>query len=109
MTGFELFLITKGFIKHRYNFKTQKNEVSTEKHTISTMTNLDYRYIKNNDIIIFGLHEKGKPTTLISPRPRIDVNNKPSNSDDSMNKALLKINYNTILKAMYDESIILNV
>ena len=97
MTAFENMLINKGYIKHILNCKTMKYE-PTDKHVISTMVNLDHRYIHKNDevllkkieqgksvmdndftwedrkgVICFGLHEPNKPPTLINPRPKISV------------------------------------
>jgi hypothetical protein len=97
MTNFENMLIDKGYIKHILNCKTMKYEIAN-KHVISTMVNLDHRYIHKTDevllkkieqgksvmdddftlddrkgVICFGLHEANKPPTLISPRPRIRV------------------------------------
>ncbi len=96
-TAFETFLISKGYIKHILNCKTMKFELA-KGHTISTMVNLDHRYIHESDKnlldkiasgksvmdkeftwddrrgeICFGLNEAYKPPTLCSPRPRILV------------------------------------
>lgn len=97
MTNFENMLIDKGYIKHILNCKTMKYEIA-DKHVISTMVNLDHRYIHQTDevilkkieqgksvtdddftfndrkgVICFGLHEYNKPPTLIHPRPKINV------------------------------------
>jgi hypothetical protein len=97
MTNFENMLIDKGYIKHILNCKTMKYEIAN-KHVISTMVNLDHRYIHKTDeallkkieqgksvmdddftwedrkgVICFGLHEANKPPTLINPRPKISV------------------------------------
>ena len=97
MHGFEKFLIEKGYIQHILNCKTMKYEVP-KNHVISTMVNLDHRYIHKTDkvllkkieqcksvmdedftwddrkgVICFGLHEMNKPSTLINPRPKISV------------------------------------
>jgi hypothetical protein len=45
---------------------------------------IDVRLIKGESIVIYGLHEQGKPPTLISPRP------KGINTDDEMNRFLAK-------------------
>lgn len=78
---------------------------------------LDIRYIKDGDKskqIIFGLHEKGKPATLITPRPNIIVKIKDSegkvtfinhNFDDAMNICLKEEPANKIYEAMYDKTI----
>lgn len=97
MTNFENLLIDKGYIKHILNCKTMKYEIAN-KHVMSTMANLDHRYIHKTDevllkkieqgksvmddditwedrkgVICFGFHEANKPPTLINPRPKISV------------------------------------
>lgn len=97
MTAFENMLIDKGYIKHVLNSKTMKYEIAN-KHLISTMVNLDHRYIHKTDkvllkkieqgksviddditwddrkgVICFGFNEANKPPTLINPRPKIIV------------------------------------
>lgn len=97
MTIFEKLLINKGYKKFVLNCKTMKFE-PTKKHILSTMVNLDHRYIHKTDynilnkikedksvmdkdftwedrlgVICFGLNEKGKPPTLKYPRPKIKV------------------------------------
>lgn len=92
MIGFEKYLIEQGWEKKVYNPKTGMLEV-TFIHTISTLGNLDYRYIHrsfNGLQIIVGLHERGKPVTLISPRP-VGIN------DDEMNALLMEGDYSKIM------------
>lgn len=105
MTIFEKFLLDNGYKKHFYNPKTKQNEL-TDKHIISTIVNLDHRYIKGDSIFYFGLHEKGKPPTLISPRPRISVRRngiiEDERMDDSMNIVLSKENPLDIFNAIFD-------
>ena len=92
MTNFENMLIDRVYIKHILNCKTMKYELAN-KHVVSTMVNLDHRYIHKTDevllkkieqgksvtledrkgVICFGLHEANKPPTLINPRPKISV------------------------------------
>ena len=153
MTGFENFLITKGYIKHLgelHNNNTPKSgkyvtkykEVTT--YSISSLGNMSYRYIHKSDTlllnkikegkgfvfnkdsemefkdtILFGLNEHGRPTTLISPRPKIQVirervfsNGRKMNvletevADNSMNVVLSKEDPEKIFEAMYDHSIV---
>jgi hypothetical protein len=133
MTKFEGFLIDKGYSTYILDCKEMKYQKSNQ-HIISTMVNLDHRYIHNTDRnfldkinkgksvmdedftwedrkgeICFGLHEKGKPCTLISPRPRIRVMKNDiiltEQNDDAMNIVLKEIEYEEIFKAMYDKSI----
>lgn len=141
MTQFEQMLLNKGYIKYILNSKTMKYEIANG-HTISTMVNLEHRYfhisdknvlckieseksIFNDDFtfedrrgeICFGLSETGKPPTLISPRPRIEVrriNNgkeviQDEQYDDSMNVVLKDISHEEIFKAMYDRSIVIKI
>ena len=97
MTAFENMLIDKGYKKYVLNCKTMKYE-PVDNHIISTMVNLDHRYIHQTDevllkkieqgksvmdgnftwydrkgVICFGLNEANKPPTLINPRPKISV------------------------------------
>ncbi len=141
MTKFEGFLIDKGYIMFAFNAKEMKY-YKPKAHIISTMVNLGHSYIHNSDTnllskieqgksvmeddftwedrkkeIVFGLREKDKPPTLISPRPKIRVkrfrtiNEKQievienQDFDDSMNIVLSKIDFEDIFKAMYDNSI----
>lgn len=137
MTKFEQFLLDNGYIKYVLNCKVMKFEIP-KGHTISTMVNLDHRYVHKSNTkmlkkieqgksvmdddftwndrekeIIFGLHEAGKPPTLIHPRPKIEIKKivkeqvriMDETSDDSMNIVLSKIPFEDILKAMYDKSI----
>ena len=141
MTQFEQMLLDKGYIKHILNCKTMKFEMA-KGHTISTMVNLDHRYFQNTDTnilqkiaseksvleedftwfdrkgeICFGLHEAGKPPTLISPRPRIEVKRikegreviENEQYDDSMNVVLKDISNEEIFKAMYDRDIVIKI
>lgn len=144
MTTFESMLIDKGFIKHILNCRTMKYELA-DKHIMSTMVNLDHRYIHKSDktlldkikqgksimdndftlddrkgIVCFGFNEKGKPPTLINPRPKISVKREreingekqmvieDQQSDDSMNLVLSKENPEEIFKALFDDSIVFN-
>lgn len=137
MTQFEQMLLDKGYIKHVLNCKTMKFEIA-KGHAISTMVNLDHRYFHEKDEnilrkiasgksvmekdftwedrkgeICFGLHESGKPPTLISPRPRIKIKRikdgkeliEDEQWDDCMNVVLKDIPHEEIFKAMYDKSI----
>lgn len=133
MTRFEGFLIDKGYGMYVLNCKEMKYQKANS-HIISTMVNLDHRYIHNTDFnlldkinkgksvmdedftwedrkgeICFGLHEKDKPCTLISPRPRIRVMKNDitltEQDDDAMNIVLKEIEYEEIFKAMYDKTI----
>lgn len=141
MTQFEQMLLEKGYIKYIFNCKTMKYEIA-KGHVISTMVNLDHRYFHNTDKnilqkiangksvmeedftwedrkgeICFGLNESGKPPTLISPRPRIEIKRIKDGKevieneirDDSMNIVLKYISHEEIFKAMYDKSICLKI
>lgn len=142
MTGFEQMLLDKGYIKYILNCKTMKYELA-KGHIISTMTNIDHRYFHKTDEnvlrkieaeesvmkedftfedrkgeICFGLHEAGKPSTLISPRPRIEVKRIKDGKqvidnglfvDDGMNAILQHFSYEKIFEAMYDRNIVLKL
>jgi hypothetical protein len=133
MTRFEEFLIDKGYGRYVLNCKEMKYQKANQ-HVISTMANLDHRYIHDTDVsllekinngksvmdndftwedrkgeICFGLHEKDKPCTLISPRPKITILKNDitltEQNDDAMNIVLREIEHEEIFKAMYDKSI----
>lgn len=93
MTGFEKYLIDNGWEKFVMNTNTMELE-RTDKHIISTMVNLDHRYFKDGNQIIFGLSEKGKPCTLIYPRP-----NRVRN-DDEMNRILWDLSPEKVLELL---------
>jgi hypothetical protein len=135
MTNFEQKLLDNGYIKYILNCKTMKYE-EPKGHITSTMQNLDHRYFHKDDKvlekiragksvmdadftwedrkneIVFGLHEKGKPSTLISPRPQIEVKRyedgklvitQNEDFDDSMNYILANVSAEEIFLAMYDK------
>ena len=141
MTQFEQMLLDKGYIKHILNCKQMKFEIAKE-HTISTMGNLDHIYFHNSDTnvlqkiasgksimeedftredrkgeICFGLYEAGRPPTLISPRPKIEVKRikegkevvENEQYDDSMNVVLKDIPHKEIFEAMYDRNIVIKI
>lgn len=122
MTKFEEFLISKGYEMFAFDAKEMKY-YKPKSHIISTMVNLGHIYIHNSKDkkqIAFGLSQKGKPTTLISPRPNIRVKRyrtideqekkviENETYDDSMNLVLSKINFEDIYKAIYNNSICFN-
>ena len=121
MTSFEQVLVNKGYKKYIMNCKTMTYE-PTDKHVISTMVNLDHRYIHPSieGEICFGLHEKGRPPTLISPRPKImirrfkEVDGKQviklqdQSRDDAMNFVLGKESPEKILEALFNPDISFN-
>jgi len=140
MTQFEQMLIEKGYIRHFLHGKPMKFVAGT--NLISSLGCMDHRYfhstdtnalqkiaegksIMDNDFtwadrkgeICFGLREKGKSPTLISPRPQIEIKRivdgkeviEDERYDDSMNVVLKDIPHEDILKAMFDKSIVLKV
>ena len=137
MTAFEQYLKDKGYIKFVLNMKTRRFEKSTD-HAISTMVNLDHRYIHKDDKeflehienntpltdipmdvrereIIFGLREADKPATLIYPRPQIQIFKEEGqefinqNYDDAMNIVLSKVDFDTIFEAMFNDNKIIKL
>lgn len=93
MTHFEQHLISVGFERFEYDKKT-KQLIPAIGYNLSSIGNLDYRFIKGDLQIVFGLHEKGKPPTLIYPRPE------GINSDDQMNRMLMEKQPNYILQML---------
>ncbi len=111
MTAFEQYLISQGFERFEFNAKLWKLEPA-KGYLLSSMGNLDYRYIHYQNPkfqIIFGLHEKDRPATLIYPRPNIVSNDVNKFSDDAMNRALAKYTPEQVFKAIFDRCITLEV
>lgn len=140
MTKFEEDLISLGYLVHTLNCKTMKYEKGRK--LISTMVNIDHRYIHKDDKVLldkiekgisvmedeftpedrkseicFGLHEHGKPPTLISPQPSIKVKRNINGQlvtenetlDNSMNVVLRGMSFKKIYEAMFDKSIVLEI
>lgn len=110
MTSFEQMLLDKGYLKYSNNSKTKELELDNSDF-FSTMGVLEYTYIypTTKRKVVFGLSEKGKPPTLIYPRPKIllfrggDLITEIR--DDAVNVALLTFDNEYIYKAMFDSSI----
>jgi hypothetical protein len=95
MTAFEEYLLEQGYQKFiKKLIKGAWVYIPADKHNLSTLVNIDHRYIKNGEEIIFGLHEKDKPPTLIWPRPLGVL------LDDDMNRILLCYSPEVILDAI---------
>lgn len=91
-----------------WDHKTQSNVMPSKYEILSTMGNLDFRYVKDNHLIMWGLNEHKKPPTLIWPRPLSLVDKELRDGevhwmDDPMNRVLQKYSneeiYNDILNA----------
>lgn len=130
MTSFEKILVDRGYVKFTYH----KNKfIKPKYHIISTMVNLCHMYFHNSDPIVykiennlpitledrkneicFGLHEVGKPSTLIYPRPNIKTIQTTNNiifdrgiNDDIMNNILSKYTFDEIFESMFNREKIL--
>lgn len=99
MIGFELYLIEQGF--KCYHFKVDSGKLIKVDGfcPISTMVNIHNRYLKGNLDIKVGLSEKGRPTTIVYPRPKGIYN------DDQMNQFILSNSNENILEAIYENTI----
>lgn len=110
MIAFEKYLLSKGFKKYRFNCKTMSLQEANDHH-ISTLENLDHRYIKDDKYIIVGLCERGKPVTLEYPRPHIRVvrngEELDERHDDAMNIILREKSFDEIYEAMFNKDITL--
>ena len=51
---------------------------------------IDVRYMKDDKIIIWGLHDRGKPPTLIYPRRWVDDNETNKFLESHTNEEILK-------------------
>ena len=77
-------------------------------HFVSTQSNIHIHYVKGNKRIIFGLSEKGKPPTLIYPRPRLkEYIQYSSYGDDAMNRVLASVSHDDLHEALFDQEILL--
>lgn len=99
MIDFERYLVDNGFEVKRKVMKNGNWIYEDGYRTPSTMMNIDNRYIKADLEIVIGLHEVGKPITLIYPRP------KGICMDDDMNRFLLNNSNLDVLKSIYDNNI----
>lgn len=110
--SFEQFLIDKGFKKMILNLKTWQYEPA-DNHVLSTYGPTEFRYLKDDKEILWGLNERRKPPTLVSPRPQIRMKRDGvywnQERDDAMNIVLKTIDYDRIYEAMYDHSIVFEV
>jgi len=94
MTPLELYLIQSGYTRYRSD-----GTVARDTDTYSTMGSVWFDYVLGDRSYRIGLHERGKPPTLISPRPYVVrkierpdavtyIWNNAELSDDTMNIVL---------------------
>lgn len=70
MIGFLSYLVSKGFTPYR-KIGDKYVKCSLDNYFSSTMPGyLDIRLIKGKKEVIYGLHERNHPPTLIYPRPQ---------------------------------------
>ena len=127
MTAFESYLMENGYRKFAFNTNTFKWE-ETNKDNISSIFNLDYRYIHKSspliklidsgvsamdidnslrkDEIVFGLSEYGKPPTLTHPRPNIKVKRLCSEGEIYTSDQRIDDNMNVVLQKIPFEQIL---
>lgn len=71
-------------------YKSKHGEQSNTDFSSMVKGGLDVRYVKGSSEIIWGHHERGKPPTLIYPRPQIECDGVGTlggnKTDDNMNK-----------------------
>lgn len=110
MTSFEQMLLNKGYLKYSNNSTTKKLELDNS-DSLSTMGILEYTYMHpaSGRKVVFGLSEKGKPPTLIYPRPRIylfrDGGIITEVRDNAVIVALQKFGDEYIYEAMFNKTI----
>jgi hypothetical protein len=106
-SGFESFLHSKG-----YRLKVYRNRelVSVKRFTLSFMGDSAAYYIKDNQTVIYGLKEKGKPPTLLSPLPQVfvkrETGTKSNTHQSSIEVMFQQESYEQIYEAMFDQSIV---
>ena len=104
-------------LDHRYIHKTDKVILEKIKQGKSIVDD-DFTWEDRKNVICFGLREKGRPPTLISPRPKIRVRRlrefngekgeiiEDETYDNSMNIVLSKEKPEQVFKALFDDSIV---
>lgn len=129
-SSFEVYLLSIGYIPHQEDFKRRKGKlvVTTsiaDKYRLSSMGYMDYKYIRGDNVIVYGLNETKKPPTIKWPKPRIidadfvleykerhNIVNlcvfSEVQFDDVMSKTLHKFTNKEVHDAIFDRSIILN-
>lgn len=90
-TLFEKYLIDQGFIP------------DSDKEYYSSVDHIQTIYKKDGIEFYFGLSEKGKPPTLIYPRPNLKCNSFVDDND--INRLLMKYDSETIFKACLDKNV----
>ena len=104
----EEYLLSIGYKKMVFDTKEMRLKDYGDE-ILSTLGNLDFRYVKGNKTFIWGLHEFSKPPTLVSPRPKIEVKRLDEDGnicllneslDDSMNLVLSKYEPKEIYEAI---------
>jgi|SRR6185437_1037155 len=99
-------------LDHRYFHSTDTN-VLNKIAAGKSVKEKDFTWEDRKGEICFGLNEQGKPATLVSPRPQIRITRTKNGetelisqtSDDAMNHVLQCEDFEKILKAMYDKTI----
>ena len=102
--GFIEYIESQGFKKMVMSTKTFKLEEPSEYAILSTMGYLDFRYVKGEKVITWGLNEHGKPPTLISPLPYKLMelkDNEYYGQNAPMDRVLQKYSPEEILKELY--------
>lgn len=95
--SFQEYLLSIGYLPFRVIFENgEKKYIPAKDDYFSTAQHgyIDIRYRKLNKEIVFGLHERDKPPTLISPRPR------GIESDDDMNIILMNLPHEITMKLL---------
>lgn len=104
MIGFVEYLISRGYQLYRKeSLKKDQflyNKDSNVGFYSSTLGGyVDIRLRKDNKEIVYGLHEKGHPPTLIYPRPKGII------YDVDMDRIFLNFTYEEILQMIEEEFI----
>ena len=108
VSKFEQYLLDKGYTRYYIDCRrpgTIKDTTPNNDFCYSSMDIVTALYIKDDVTFVYGLHEKGHPPCLISPRPTVKVHRKEHNEYVDFYTNELVITEKTVYTEVWDASI----
>ena len=108
VSRFEQYLLDKGYTRYYIDCRrpgTIKDITPNDDFSYSSMDITTALYKKDNITFVYGLHEKGHPPCLISPRPTVKVYRKERNEHIDFYTKKLVITEKTVYTEAQDASI----